>query len=142
MGHEAIRLHLLGSEMTARLAIFVTRDHALREVRREFPSIFAQQNAHVDYVHLLESISAVLGAQRLPKADLLEEPAFSSGIHQSVSGHVRGSELTPAAKLAFKEIFRRQSSNGGMDIRDLMRYIELCGMPSKSAREVEANLKT
>ena len=50
--------------------------------------MLSQQNAHTDYVHLLESISAVLGAQRQPKADLLEEPT-SSGINHSVSGHVQ-----------------------------------------------------
>lgn len=32
MGHEAVRRHLLGSEMAARLAIFVMRDHSLHEV--------------------------------------------------------------------------------------------------------------
>lgn len=55
----------------------------------EFPNVLAQQNAHADYVHLLESISAVLGATRLPKADLLEEPTSSGGISHSVSGHVQ-----------------------------------------------------
>lgn len=58
------------------------------QVRREFPNVLAQQNAHADYVHLLESISAVLGAQRQPKADLLEEPTSSGGISHSISGHV------------------------------------------------------
>lgn len=55
----------------------------------EFPNVLAQQNAHADYVHLLESISAVLGATRAPKADLLEEPTSSGGISHSVSGHVQ-----------------------------------------------------
>lgn len=32
MGHEAVRRHLLGSEMAARLVIFVTRDHSPPEV--------------------------------------------------------------------------------------------------------------
>lgn len=49
----------------------------------------SQQNAHTDYVHLLESISAVLGAQRKAKADLLEEPTSTGGISHSVSGHVQ-----------------------------------------------------
>lgn len=32
MGHEAVRRHLLGSEMAARLSLFVMRDHAPPEV--------------------------------------------------------------------------------------------------------------
>lgn len=32
MGHEAVRRHLLASEMAARLAVFVMRDHAPAEV--------------------------------------------------------------------------------------------------------------
>lgn len=32
MGHEAVRRHLLASEMAARLAIFVMRDHTPPEV--------------------------------------------------------------------------------------------------------------
>lgn len=59
------------------------------QVRMEFPNVLAQQNAHGEYVHLLESISAVLGATRQPKADLLEEPTSSGGISHSVSGHVQ-----------------------------------------------------
>eukprot|EP00903_Cladosiphon_okamuranus_P009694 g9223.t1 len=141
MGHEAVRRHLLASEMAARLALFVMRDMAPSEVRMEFPNVLAQQNAHADYVHLLESISAVLGATRLPKADLLEEPTSSGGISHSVSGHVQGSELTPAAEAAFTEIFTRHSINGGMDMRSMTSYMEQCGMTNKPYRETELTLK-
>ncbi|CAN0543672.1 unnamed protein product, partial [Ectocarpus sp. 12 AP-2014] len=116
--------------------------HTAGGVRLEFPNVLAQQNAHADYVHLLESISAVIGvAQRQPKADLLEEPTSSGGISHSVSGHVQGSELTPAAEAAFSEIFRRHSINGGMDIRNMTHYMEQCGMAGKPYRETELTLK-
>lgn len=58
-------------------------------MRKEFPNTLAQQNAHADYVYLLEAISAVLGAQRQPKTDLLEEPMSSSSIHHTFSGHAQ-----------------------------------------------------
>lgn len=44
----------------------------------EFPNVMTQQSAHADYVYLLEAVSAVLGAQREPKVDLLEESSSSS----------------------------------------------------------------
>lgn len=59
------------------------------QVRKEFPNTLAQQNVHADYVYLLEAISAVLGAQRQPKTDLLEEPMSSGSIHHTFSGHAQ-----------------------------------------------------
>lgn len=48
------------------------------QVLNEFPNVMTQQSSHADYVYLLEAVSAVLGAQREPKVDLLEESSSSS----------------------------------------------------------------
>lgn len=44
----------------------------------EFSNVMTQQSHNADYVYLLEAISAVLGAQREPKVDLVEEPSSSN----------------------------------------------------------------
>ncbi|CAN0402412.1 unnamed protein product, partial [Discosporangium mesarthrocarpum] len=107
----------------------------------------AQHSAHTDYVYLLEAISVLLGAQREKKADLLEDPAFTWGPSTTSSGHMQArggagcspGQLTPKARTAFSEIFKRFSRGGIMDINDITYYMETCGV--KPQRDVDYVLK-
>ncbi|CAM9323344.1 unnamed protein product [Choristocarpus tenellus] len=104
-----------------------------------FNQTLVQHSPHSDYVYLLEAISMLLGAQRERKADLLEEPTCTWGPSTTSSGHAQLSELTPKARAALLEIFRRHSHKGGMDIHTMTHYMEGCGV--KSHRDSDMVLK-
>jgi len=120
--NDTIRRYMVSLEMVARLANFVLKDRSPKEVSEAFPEIAPYGYAHQspDFLHVLEAIATLLGAKQVKKAPLLEE---SSSFYQQ-------SELTKEARLALTTIFKEQCRQHilplGMEMQDIMKYMEQC----------------
>mmetsp|Transcript_24439 Transcript_24439/g.56365 ORF Transcript_24439/g.56365 Transcript_24439/m.56365 type:complete len:3222 (+) Transcript_24439:123-9788(+) len=151
--NDALREYMVGTEMIARLSLFVAGEKATEVIKGRFlphsfeppapdldpqarAAFYASQQQIVaaaaaayslpDFMYLLEAIAALVDVHQVTKAELLECDDYQRA------------DLTPGAKAALAAVFADNCGQlgpmAGMGQNDLAAYLEQCGSASSNIR--------